>query len=202
MATLTAKQESSLQLFMQRLQELLASSVIKSQKKTLTVMSETVFSGKPETTVLFDGYDQEPFVAFFALFRQFTMEKEEAVYFKNVCQIVLDNCGRPELEDWIRFAIKRWDDVLDGAPVIQFNLDGESYSNAKLLKLWLYGGRFHTDIGKGNRWNALPEMAQKDAELSVQAMTPKLVNCLVIVGSVIRWWREATTEPVPAVPKP
>jgi hypothetical protein len=44
-------------------------------------------------------------------------------------------------------------------------------------------------------------MAQKDAELSVQALTPKLVNCLVIVGSVIRWWREATKETVPPIPR-
>lgn len=200
MSSLTSKQESSLQLFTQRLQELLASSVVRSKKKALGVMSETVFGENAATTVVFDGYKEEEFLAFVSAFRQFTMETEQAVYFKTVCQIVLDNCDRDELNDWITFALKRWDEILAGLPVIQFVFDGESYTNVKLLKLWLYSGRFHTDIAKADRWNSLPEMARRDAELSIQVLTSKLVNCLVIIGSVIRWWRDATTEKVPAIP--
>lgn len=200
MSSLTSQQESALQLFMQRLNELLESSIVQSKKTKVGGMDETVFGEKPATAVVFDGHKKEDFLAFFSTFRQFTMEKEQAVYFKDVCKIVLAHCDREELKDWVNFALKRWDKLLDSMPGIQFVLDGESYTNRKLLKLWLYSGRFHTDIDKADRWNSLPEMARNDAELSLQALVPKLVNCLVIVGSVIRWWREATTEAVPAAP--
>lgn len=200
MSSLTSKQESSLDLFMQRLRELLSSSVVKNPPPMVFTMSETLFGENPKTEVILDGYKDEAFLAFFTTFRQFTMEKEQAVYFDKVCQIVLEKCDRGELKDWTTHAKARWERILDAAPVVGFVFDGESYSNRKLLKLWLYSGRFHTDIDKADRWNAMPEMMQQDAELSVQAVVPKLVNCLVIVGSVIRWWREATTETVPPVP--
>jgi hypothetical protein len=163
-------------------------------------MSETVFGENPKTEVIFDGFKEEAFLAFFTTFRQFTMKTEQAVYFDDVCQIVLDKCDRAELKDWTKFAKARWDRILDSPPVIGFVFDGETYSNRKLLWLWLYSGRFHTDINKADRWNEMPDMMRRDAELSVQAVIPKIVNCLVIVGSVIHWWREATTVPVPPVP--
>lgn len=201
MSSLTRKEESSLQLFMQRLHELLASSVVKNPPKVVFTMSETVFADNPKTEVIFDGYKEEAFLAFFTTFRQFTMDSEQAVFFDKVCKIITDKCDRNELKDWIAVATTRWTQVLDGKPVVQFELDGESYTNRKLLKLWLYSGRFHTDFKKADRWDSLPEMIRRDAELSIHALVPKLVNCLVIVGSVIRWWRDAPAETVPAVPK-
>jgi len=200
--SMTEKEEACLDLFMQRLRELLESSIVKNPPKSLFTMSETVFGENPKTEVIFDGFKEEAFLAFFATFRQFTMEKEQAVYFDKVCQIVIDKCDRPELKDWITYAKTRWEKILDAPPVIGFEFEGEVYTNRKLLKLWLYGGRFHTDIDKADRWNGMPEMMRKDAELSVQAVTPKLVNCLVIVGTVIHWWREATStrETVPQAP--
>jgi hypothetical protein len=163
-------------------------------------MSETVFDGSPKTEVIFDGYKEETFLAFFATFRQFMMEKEQAVYFYKVCQIISDKCNRDELKDWTSYAKTRWESLLDADPVIGFVFGGEQFTNRKLLKLWLYSGRFHTDIDKADRWNKMPEMMRQDVELSVQAVTPKLLNVLVIVGSVIRWWRDATTEAVPPLP--
>jgi hypothetical protein len=200
MASLTDKEEKCLRLFMQLVKKLLESSIVTSQKKSLGVMSETVFTGTPETTVVFDGYDEEAFLAFFSMFRQFTMAKEEAVYFKDVCQVMIAKCVRPELTAWVNVATQRWDDVLNSNPPIGFTFNNESYSNAKLLKLWLYGGRFHTDLGKTDLWNSLPEKEQKHVELCIQVMVPKLVNCLVIVGSVIDFWLDATTAPVPPAP--
>lgn len=200
MSSLTPKDESCLELFMQRLQELLSSSVVKNPPSMVFTMSETVFGANPKTEVIFDGYKDEAFRAFFTTFRQFMMEKEQAVYFDKVCQIILDKCDRGELKNWTAYAKTRWEAILDAAPVIGFVFDGETFTNRKLLKLWLYSGRFHTDIDKADRWNDMPEMMRRDAEMSVQAVTPKLVNCLVMVGSVIRWWREATTEAVPPLP--
>jgi hypothetical protein len=182
---------------MQRLNELLASSIVKNPPKQIFSMSETIFGGSRKTEVIFDGYKEEAFLAFFTTFRQFMMEKEQAVYFDKVYQIILDNCDRDELKNWAAFAKSRWESILDAAPVIGFEFDGEAFTNRKLLKLWLYSGRFHTDIDKADRWNNMPEMMRRDAELSVQAATPRLLNVLVILGSVIRWWREATTEAVP-----
>ena len=200
MSNLTAKDESCLNLFMQRLRELLASSVVKNPPPGLFTMSESVFGENPKTEVIFDGYKEEAFLAFFTTFRQFTMEKEQAVYFDKVCQIVLDKCDRAELKDWTNYAKARWDRILDAGPVVVIEHEGKMLTNRKLLKLWLYSGRFHTDIDKANWWNTLPQMIRSDAELSVQAMIPRLVNCLVMMGSVVHWWREATTEPVPPVP--
>ena len=202
MSELTDKQKSCLRLFMQRLQELLDSRIVKSEKKAIGVVAETLFGENPETTVVFDGYDKEDFVAFFSTLRQFTMPTEEAVYFEDVGKIVLANCDRAELKQWVQHAQTRWNALLDSTPIVKFNLDGEDYTNRKLLKLWLYAGRFHTDIGKADRWDSLPELAQRDAELSIQALTPKLMNCLVIVGSVIRWWRDEPDEAVPMPPAP
>lgn len=200
MSTPTPKEESCLDLFMQRLRELLASSVVKNPPPAVFTMSETVFGETPKTEVIFDGYKEEAFRAFFTIFRQFTMESEKAVYFDKVCKIILGNCNRTELRDWTNFAKARWDRILDASPVVGIEHEGKMLTNRKLLKLWLYSGRFHTDIDKADWWDTLPPMIRSDAELSVQAMIPKLVNCLVMVGSVIRWWREATTEPVPPVP--
>lgn len=200
MSILTTKEESCLELFMQRLRELLESSVVKNPPPAVFTMSETVFGENPKTEVIFDGYKEEAFRAFFTTFRQFTMEKEEAVYFDKVCQIVLDKCDRAELKNWTNYAKARWERILDAGPVVGIEHEGKMLTNRKLLKLWLYGGRFHTDIDKADWWNNMPEMMKHDAELSVQAVIPKLVNCLVMVGSVIRWWREATTVTVPPVP--
>lgn len=202
MTNLTEKQENSLILFMQLLRGLLESSVVQSKTKSLTAMAEAVLTSKSEITVLFEGYEEEQFLAFFVSLRQFTMEKEQAVYFKDVCKIILDNCSRAELKAWVDFAIRKWDAIMNSQPVVGFNFDGVALTNEKLLKLWLYSGRFHTDTKKTNQWNALPEMQKADVTLSVQALAPKLVNCLVIVGSVIRWWLEATTESVPPAPTP
>lgn len=200
MSNLTAKEESCLDLFMQRLHELLASSVVKNPPPAVFTMSETVFGESLKTEVIFDGYKEEAFLAFFTIFRQFTMETEKAVYFDKVCKIVLDKCSRAELKDWTNYAKTRWDRILDVGSVVGVEHEGKLLTNRKLLKLWLYSGRFHTDIDKADWWNTLPQIIRSDAELSVQAMIAKLVNCLVMVGSVIRWWREATTEPVPPVP--
>jgi hypothetical protein len=200
MSSLTTKEESCLELFMQRLRELLESSVVKNPPPAVFTMSETVFGDSPKTEVIFDGYKEEAFLAFFTTFRQFTMEKEQAVYFDKVCQIVLDKCDRAELKDWTNYAKARWDRILDSGPVVGFEHEGKLLTNRKLLKLWLYSGRFHTDIDKADWWNTLPQMIRSDVELSVQAMIPSFVNCLVMVGSVIRYWWEATTEPVPPVP--
>lgn len=200
MSTITPKEDASLNLFMQRLRELLASSVVKNPPKVAFTMSETVFGDTPKTEVVFDGYKEEAFLAFFTTFRQFTMDSEEAVYFDRICTIITDKCDRAELKDWITYAKARWDRLLDGKPVIEF--EGDCSTNRKLLKLWLYSGRFHTDFKKADRWDSMPEMKRRDAELSIHVLVPKLVNCLVIVGSIIHWWREAPTETVPAVPKP
>ena len=201
MSGVTDKQTSCLRLFMQRLQELLDSPVTKSGRKSLGVISETIFGDKTETTVVCDGHDEDDFKSFFTTFRQFTMPKEEAVHFGDACKIVLDNCDREELKKWVRYAEARWDALLDGKPVVGFSLNGDEYTNGKLLKLWLYSGRFHTDIAKAKLWDSLPEKAQIDAALSIQALTPKLVNCLVTVGSVIRWWLDEPDAEVPTPPE-
>src|SRR4051812_32627833 len=104
MSSLTAIEESCLDLFMQRLRELLESSVVKNPPPAVFTMSETVFGENPNTEVIFDGCKQEAFLAFFTTFRQFTMESEKAVYFDKVCKIVLDKCNRAELMDWTNFA--------------------------------------------------------------------------------------------------
>jgi hypothetical protein len=200
MTSITEKEDASLRLFMERLGDLLSSSVVKNPPKRIFTMSEMVFGENPTTEVVFDGYDDEVFRAFFTTFRQLMMKTERAVYVGKVCQIILDKCDRPELKEWTTFAKSRWEQLLDKQPIIRFELDGEMMTNSKLLKLWLYSGRFHTDIDKAERWDSLPELMRNDAELSLQAVVPSLVNCLVIVGSVIRWWREATTEPVPPLP--
>jgi hypothetical protein len=198
--SLSQREEASLELFMQRLHEVLESSVVKNPPKALFTMSETIFGDTSKPEVIFNGYDEVAFLAFFTTFRQFTMEKEKAVYFDKVCEIILDKCDREELTKWIRYSKSRWDRLLGKKPIVQFVLDGESYTNRKLLKLWLYSGRFHTDIDKADRWNSFPETMRYHAEMSVQALIPELVNCVVIVGSVIRWWRQAITELVPPVP--
>ena len=200
MSSLTTNEEACLQLFVQRLGGLLASSVIKNPPPGLFTMSETVFGDAPKTEVIFDGFKGEAFLAFCATFRQFTMKKEQAVYFDKVCQIVLDKCDRAELKDLTNFAKVRWDDILASNSAVRMKHKGKMLTNRKLLKLWLYSGRFHTDIDKADWWNNMSEMTRGDAEMSVQAVVPMLVNCLIIVGSVIRWWREATTEAVPSVP--
>lgn len=200
MSSLTPKDESCLELFMQRLQELLSSSVVKNPPSMVFTMSETLFGANPKTEVVFDGYKEEAFRAFFTTFRQFTMEEKEAVGFDKVCKVISDKCDRDELKHWIDYAKAQWESVLNAGPVVGIEYKGKMLSNHELLKLWLYSGRFHTDIDKADWWNNLPEMMQSDVDLSVQAMIPRLLNCLVMVGSVIRWWREVTTEAVPPLP--
>jgi len=185
---------------MERLQELLDNPLVQSRKQTLSTSFKVSFQGDQQAVVGFDGYSDTDFRAFFTTFRQFSMPTEEAVYVKDVAQIILDNCDREELEAWVSLASQHWDRIMEDHPVIQFELQGKHYKNKDLLKLWLYGGRFHTDIAKADTWSSLPEPAQKDFELSVQAMTHSLLNCLVIVGSVIHWWLDAPGEVVPQAP--
>lgn len=201
MSAIAPIQEKRLRLYMDRLNDALNSPVGKSEKNSLpTTFKAEDLQGECRITVHFDGHSDADFRAFVTTFRQFTMPKEEAVYVNNIYQIIKSHCGYGDLKAWANFAIQRWNDLMASKPVVGFELDGKSYTNEDLLKLWLYSGRFHTDIAKANIWDSMPVMMRNDAEASVQSLTNKLLNCLVIIGSVIHVWLDEPTKAVPPVP--
>lgn len=198
---LSRRHGSCLRLFMERLEELLESEVVNSSRQSIGAIAEYSFGQTTEFTVVLDGFEDTVFTSFIATFRQFTMPKEQAVYIGDICEIVISNCDRNVLKDWVQYAKLRWETLLAAKPSVKFNINGIDYSNKGLLNLWLYGGRFHTDINKAKKWDGMTELEQQDAVLSIQALMPKLVNCLVIVGTVIRCWMNESDEEIPQPPE-
>ncbi len=200
MTGLSDKQEKSLRLFVELVKKLLDSPVLKNGKKTVGTLMGTAGDGSNELVTVFDGHSEGEFMAFVTTFRQFTMPKEQAVHFGKVCAILTSNCQHPNIKGWVKYAEDAWQSIMSSVPVVGIQIDGSSLSNEELLKLWLYGGAFHTDIDKAEKWESLGEHGKSDAMVSIQAMTPKLVNCLVTVGSVVEKWLNDPGADVPETP--
>ena len=199
---MTQKEKTCLRLYQERLDEAQRSSVVQSGKESLRTSCKIEdLLGEQRVGILFDGYPDADFRAFAAIFRQFTMQSEKAVYVKKVHRIFNEHCGRNDLKALADLSMKRWDDLMASGPAVRFELGGKHYTNADVLHLWLYSGRFHTDINKANICDSLPELARKDAEASIQVLTNRLLNCLVIIGSVIRIWLDEPAKTVPVFPE-
>jgi hypothetical protein len=192
------KDEVLLNMFYDRACELLDNPIV-NDKKTIVLKHESVFDERNETfetSVKFDGFDRHYFQSFIMTFRQFFMPTE-VINFKKICNIILDHCrGQTKLSDHVNhvtYAIAKWDTFIDNklhlGAHISFQLGGKTYDNDKLLRLWLYSGKFHSDVRKTKLWNSLPEPIQKEMEYTIHQLVPKLVNCIVIVANVIHAFR-------------
>lgn len=187
MSTLTHEDKLILVLFKQKLADLLASPVVASPKPELFSKLHVVMGDNPKITSEFAGHDKYIFDSFVLTFRQLTM-KDEEVRIDNVCKIVVDYCDREDLKDIVRDAKQQWDDIWNGPPAIKFEIEGKSYSNRKIVKLWMYGGVFHTDIDKAVLWWTLGTPIRNDILLSIHSLLPALVRHVKAIGDVVDEW--------------
>lgn len=197
------EKEQKLRLYLRQLKKLHESKIVTEPIENIKVESLTLYGKGGGTICDFQGYNETEYTAFFTTFRQFTMPSEQAVGFKRVCGIVKDECDRAELVDWVDYAEQAWDKLMDSPPSVEINIDGVGNSYKDLLRLWLYSGRFHTDVDKAEKWDSMPEPMRLDAEATLQARIPLLVNCLTTVGTVVIWWLdepEAEVPPLPSAP--
>lgn len=204
MTTLDSEKEQKLRLYMKQLQKLHDSKIVTEPITNIKVETLTLFGTGGGTICDFQGYDETEYIAFFTTFRQFTMPSERAVGLKRVCGIIKDECDRTELVDWVNYAEQAWDKLMDSPTSVRINMDGVGSSYYELLRLWLYSGRFHTDVDKAEKWESMPEPMRMEAEATLQARIPNLVNCLTTVGTVVLWWLDepdAEVPPLPSAPK-
>lgn len=200
MSTLTNDLKDSLYLFAQKTQELLKSRIIKEKRETLS--SRMTFDSRPcgGMTAEFDGYDSDMFKSFWTTLRQIALLESEDIYFYKICNIVRKNCDREELNNWVDYARDNWKKLLKDEPVVKFAME-EMTTNEKLLKFWVNGVVFHADNEKYALWNSLIPPMQNDAMLSIQALTPRMIQQLLIVENIIRFWLDEPNAEVPPVPK-
>lgn len=200
MATLDTEKEQKLRLYLKQLRKLHDSKIVTEPIEHVAVETLTLFGEGGGTLCEFKGYDETEYIAFFTTFRQFMMPNEQAVGFKRVCGIVKDECERTELVDWVDHAEQAWDKLMGSPPSVGINMDGVGNSYYELLRLWLYSGRFHTDVDKAEKWESMPEPMRMDAEATLQARIPNLMNCLTTVGTVVIWWLDEPKAEVPPLP--
>lgn len=194
------KKEQKLRLYLKQLQKLHSSKIVTESPDKISVETLTVFGKGGGTICDFNGYDETEYTAFFTTFRQFIMPSEQAVEFKKVCQIITDECERTELVDWVNYAEQEWGKLMNSPPSVGININGVGNSYYELLRLWLYSGKFHADVGKVEKWDSMPEPMQMSAEATLQGRIPNLVNCLTTVGSVVIWWLDEPDTEVPPLP--
>ncbi|MBA2116716.1 hypothetical protein [Bremerella alba] len=192
--------EQKLRLYLNQLKKLHDSKIVIEPIEKIKVDTLTLFGKSGGTICDFRGYNETEYIAFFTTLRQFMIPTEKTVNFDKVCKIVKDECDRTELVDMVTHAENAWNKLMNSPPSIGFNIDGVGNSYYELLRLWLYSGRFHTDVDKAEKWDSMPEPMRMDAEATLQARIPNLVNCLTIVGRVVIWWLDEPEAEVPPLP--
>lgn len=193
---LTGDEELKLRAF-HRLVDRLRKSAIGRQRKVQISTSTNFDFTTGEIATSMSGYDEEAFQAQLPILRQFMLNDD--VSFNHICNLLYQRCPRPELLAWVKEARKRWKENLAEVPeAMHRHLHQATTSLEEAVEklFYGYGGLFHTDI-------KAPDEEQNVAtieRLLLHKAFPKLCWCLNVIDSVIYWWLDQPTLPVPQAP--
>lgn len=194
-SSLTKEEERRLRAFQRQVDRLRKSSIIQQEKLTVSKSTNINFT-TGEVTASFSGYDPELFQAQMPILRQFILQ--DSVNFGSICNVVYMKCDREELKAWVAEARRRWKESLKELPdTVDQHLHQVSTSVEDALEKLFYGfgGLFHVNTDAPDDEHSVSAI---EGALLHRAF-PHLVWCLNVVDSVIHWWLDASSEPVPPV---
>lgn len=192
---LTDEQTRTLRAFHRQVDRLRHSSI--GQQRKVQVSTATNFNFVTgEITTSSSGYDPEAFQSQLPILRQFILK--DPVNFGHICNIIYQCCDRQELLAWVREARQRWTEILDQVPELMHQHLHQATSSLEeaLEKLFYgYGGLFHVNINAPEEEQSVSAIEQA----LLQRSFPKMCWCLNVLDSVIYWWLDEPTKPVPPV---
>jgi hypothetical protein len=193
---LTDEETRKLRAFHRQVDRLRKSTI--GQQRKVQVATATHFNlVAGEITTSSSGYDPEAFQSQLPLLRQFVLN--DPVNFGHICNIIFQCCDRQELLAWVKEARKRWNEILAEVPeaLHQHLHQATSSLEEALEKLFYgYGGLFHVNIDAPEEEQSVAAVEQALLHRSF----PKMCRCLNVLDSVIYWWLDEPTKPVPPVP--
>jgi len=194
---LTDNETLILRAFQRQVNRLRQSSIVQSGRVNFRYTTNIDFqSGEIDTA--FKGYDEIAFQAQLPILRQFLLQ-QDSIGFYRIHDILNQCCDRQELVEWVRFVRRRWVEILTRLPIDDhrfFHGANENVDKAVEKLFYGYGGLFHIN----------PDDPEEEAKVQeIQAATlqnafPHFWMCLNTVDSVILWWLDAPTDPVPELP--
>lgn len=196
--SLTPDDTARLRRFQNRVQELRERKFAEAEK--ITLRQEVKFDVANKTgETNFTGFNDDAFRAGIGILRQFTLEKDE-VHFLSICKIVRRKCDRPELVAWCNHAKENWQAKLKSTRPVGLKLGEKEFTLGDSLELLFYGSMSHTLKDNANQCDALSPMLQQAIYFNVQSGMFTLIQCLSVVDSVILYWLDEPTKPVPPPP--
>lgn len=174
--------------------------------KVAELRRRSIFHGSPILTLQVDasvstgltGINEDELWAALALLRQF--KQKEAFNLHHVYRLLKVHCERPELVKWAEYAWRAWTHTLDATPLDVQLLTGRRYSVKEAMNLLLNTQVVHGDRADSRLLRAEDTVTQGFMrEIVLRGLGP-LCSSLLRIDWVIWVWREAPTEPVPAVP--
>jgi len=154
-----AETREALELFVEKADELMVSSFVRSLVEHGTQVTISWTAEEPVLKIERSGPQQESIAAFVLTFRFFVVANE-ASSFRSLSQKVLDDPGLSE--NWKRnFAEARedWNNYLDSS-VTWLSLNGQHPVRRNILFTFLYGGLAHANVAvtrqKFKLWQADP----------------------------------------------
>jgi len=193
--TLVGDDETRLRRFQDRVQELRDRDFCDGGRVTLKQEVKFDIPNKTGETT-FSGFKDDGFRAGIQILRQFTLEQDH-VHFLSICKIIRRKCDRPELVDWCNHAKQKWQEKLLSKRPVGLKSGEKEFTLGDSLELLFYGSMSHTLKDKANEWDSLSLMLQQAIFFNVQSGMFALIRCLSIVDSVIMYWLDKPSEPVP-----
>jgi hypothetical protein len=139
-------------------------------------------------------FDEDYLRSFLQTLRQFTL-KRESVNFNQICDLINENCGRSEIQDWVMYAKKFWKDTLASAP-LAIQSHGVDYNVETALDLFWYGGQAHSDPDKDRQIEELDADIQGALKMLLFMSFHRLRHALILVNSLIVMWLDKPDDPV------